>query len=176
MPPEPVRREVERTLVAGDWSAVSPDNFRYRFGTESQARGYITETIGFRITDTFLFAILRVRFALLFPTANRKGWDQLAPSTRRNYLASRAAQSEAQAHAMTVEQWYAVAPDLKAFRRKARGRSGGELAGRQETEFAVYVTRRYSVVLSEPEHLAIAESIRAAQERARQMMMGPTFG
>ena len=103
-----IRREVERVLVAGSWDAVTPDNFRVTFRTESQARDYVTEDVGFRMSDKQLFGILRLRYAVFAkPTGNRKGWAQLSETTRRNYAASQAAQAEARMHGMTVEEWYA---------------------------------------------------------------------
>ena len=108
-----VRRETERTLVAGSWEAVEPDNYRVKSDSEAEARAYITEIVGFRSSDVQLYAILRVRYQLLGPTVNRKGWRSLSPQTKKDYLASRGAQSEAAANNMTVPQWYAKAPDLR---------------------------------------------------------------
>src|ERR1035437_582339 len=108
-----IRREVERVLVAGSWDAVAPDNFRVSFPTEAQTRDDVTEDIGFRISDRQLYGILRLRYAVFAkPTGGRKGWEQLSAETRKNYRGSSAAKSEARAHGLTVEEGYAVAPDL----------------------------------------------------------------
>lgn len=159
-----VRREVDRTLVAGSWDAVKPDNFRSVFPDERMARDYITEMVGFRITDTFLFGIVRVRFEEGRATVNRKGWGELSESTRKGYEGSYAAKVEAAAHNLTVPEWYAVAPDLKTFRRKATGRTGREQS-RLDVEFIVYITRKYKQVISSDEVQGLQASIRAAHQR-----------
>jgi len=160
-----IRREVERVLVAGSWDAVTPDNFRVTFRTEAQARDYVTEDIGFRMADKQLFGILRLRYAVFArPTGNRKGWEHLTDATRRNYAASGAAQTEARMHGMTVEEWYAVAPDLKAFRRKAKGRGKtGVGVGVGEVEFPVYIARKYKGLIEDP--TGLSASIREAHQR-----------
>lgn len=162
-----VTREVERVLVAGSWDAVAPENFRATFMDERSARDYITETVGFRESDTMLYGILRVTYQTnRYRTANRKGWDQLNPTTQKNYAASRAFQAEARSAGMTVEAWYAVAPDLKAARRKARGRVGGRTFRRSSTEsseYPVYITRHYKGTIEDV--AGLAESIRSAYQR-----------
>jgi hypothetical protein len=164
-----VTREVERVLVAGSWEAVSPENFRSTFLDERMARDYITETVGFRESDTMLYGILRVTYQTnRRPTANRKGWDQLNPTTRKNYAASKAFQSEAQANHMSVEEWYAVAPDLKAARRKAKGRVGKQtfnLKATESSEYPVYIARRYKGMIEDV--VGLSESIRSAFERQK---------
>jgi hypothetical protein len=160
-----VRREVARELVAGSWDAVEPDNFRSIFPAYSQAEGYVTQDVGFMLGDTFLYAIVRVRFSLLRPTANRRGWDKLKPETRRNYLASKAAQREAQYHQLSVPEWYEVAPDLKAFRRHAKGRTGAESSTGGAQEFFVYIARDYRMTLGNEDALRISAGVREAHAR-----------
>ena len=163
-----VRREVERTLVRGSWDAVEPDNFRQNFPDQDQAEDYVFNEVGFDPEDTFLYAIVRVRFESLRATGNRRGWDRLSPQTKKDYLGSSAAQSEAKRHAMSVPQWYEVAPDLKAFRRHAKGRSGREDATR-DLEFVVYVARDYEPV-SGAEALRISAGVQAAHARNVERM------
>lgn len=148
--------------MAGSWEAVDPDNYRVKSDSEAEARAYITEIVGFRQSDIQLFAILRVRYQMLGPTVNRKGWRSLSPQTKKDYLGSSSAQAEARAHNMTVPQWYAKAPDLKAFRRKARGRTGSESVNKN-VEFLVYIARKYRGTISDVEGLQA--SIHAAHER-----------
>lgn len=180
MPDGGVRRETERSLVAGSWDAVEPDNFRVTFPDERMARDYVFEVVGFRQQDTFLYAILRLRFDTFNRITNRKGWDQLSAQTRHDYEASRAAQLEAQYHQMTVRQWYEVAPDLKAFRRKAQGRSGPETVTNRSVEFAVYIARKYREVIDSTEGAAIGRHIREQQrkqaERLKDVFAQTRFG
>lgn len=164
-----VTREVERVLVAGSWDAVSPENFRSTFTDERQARDYVFLIVGFRPSDTMLYGILRVTYETnRYRTANRKGWWELNPTTRKNYAASRAFQAEAQSNGMSVEQWYAVAPDLKAARRKAKGRVGGrtfDKTATESSEYPVYIARKYKGMIEDVPGLS--ESIRSAYERQK---------
>ena len=159
--------------MAGSWDAVEPGNFRHSYRSEDQALGYITEDVGFRTSDTFLYGIVRVRFAVLFKTANRKGWNDLSAQTRADYLGSSAAQSEARYHHMSVAEWYEYAPDLKAFRRKAKGRTGGEGITGGDTEYEVYIARRYKEVLSSEDATDLRASIHAAHERTKRIFKLP---
>lgn len=164
-----VTREVERVLVAGSWDAVALENFRSTFMDERQARDYVFRIVGFRESDTMLYGILRVTYQTnRYRTTNRKGWDNLSPTTRKHYAASRAFQAEARGAGMSVEQWYAVAPDLKAARRKARGRVGGRTfrtTATESSEYPVYIARTYKGMIEDV--VGLSESIRSAYERQK---------
>lgn len=153
-------------LVAGDWSAASGDNFRQISFSEDQAFAYIRST-GFNLSDTFLYAIVRVSYAVLSPTPNRKGWEELEPETRKRYLGSRAAKYEAQFHQMSVPEWYRFAPDLKAFRGHARGRAGPEGITGQQTEWIIYIARDYKVTLTTEEAARISAGVKQAATARR---------
>lgn len=135
-------REVSRELVAGSADVVAVENLRQTFLSLEEAREYVRGA-GFDLSaDRALYAIVRTTYAEM-PHTRRRPMADLAPSTRRRYLASRQAQAEARAHGMTVEAWYERAPDLRAFRGHARGRRPqGAIFPRSEN-FTVYIARDY---------------------------------
>ncbi len=144
MPRAPLWREVARTHVAG-LGERSPDNFRGAFISLDVAAAYIASA-GFTEEDQELWRIDRVVVGQRRPTRRRR-WDDLRESYQKRLLGSRVMQAEARQAGMTVQEYYEVAPSLKA----ARGHGAGQHRGRYEVPnikvwYEVYIARDYERV------------------------------
>lgn len=181
-----------RRVVAGNAKvATDGDNFRYWFSTTREARDYVRDT-GLYV-DPGIWAIVRMPLTRLkhgaFDIGGRmknpkpkRGTmaSTLSPSQLKRYRGSRQAKAEAEAHGMSLEQWYRVAPDLKAFRghaptrKKREGETNEQYKARiddgGEVAFAVYIARDSDVAASAPSkrEAASAASKRRWQTRKKR--------
>jgi hypothetical protein len=122
-----VARFTRHSLVYGTPAAVSEENRRQTFDVKDgdeeaafrQALRYLEDGLGSSAAD--LGAIVRVSVSVL-PQTRRRNWSELSPNQQKRYAGSRQAKEEARQHGATVQEWYKLAPDLKAFRGHARGR------------------------------------------------------
>ncbi len=102
-------------------AAFTDENKRYTFdfdpGGENKAFRdavqYLEDGLGSSAPD--LGGIQLVSVSIL-PRTRRGSWKELSAGQRKRYAASRKAQEEARQHAVSIERWYEIAPDLKAFR------------------------------------------------------------
>ena len=122
-----VARFERHTLVFGTPAAISDENRRQTFDIDRDdpekarrdAQAYLEDGLGTSAED--LGAIVRVSVSVL-PQTRRRNWSELSPNQQKRYAGSRQAKEEARQHGATVQEWYKLAPDLKAFRGHARGR------------------------------------------------------
>ena len=122
-----VARFERHTLVFGTPAAISDENRRQTFDIDRDdpekarrdAQAYLEDGLGTSAED--LGAIVLVSVSVL-PRTRRRSWAELSPNQKKRYAGSRQAKEEARQHGATVEEWYELAPDLKAFRGHARGR------------------------------------------------------
>jgi len=171
----PERRELTREVVAGSPAVVTVDNIRRTYLSLAEARDYVLSGVGFRVrADADLYAIVRTTYIELPPT-RRRGWETLAASTKRGYSQNKQFRAEARAHQMSVEEYYAVVPDLKTARR--HGGKGRRTAGPvfpSEENFTVYIARDYRNVAKERQR-ALSRTTRAAIRRRRREIPDPTW-
>lgn len=156
---DPTRAQARRGLVAGSAEAAVGENYRYTAMDLDTAESYIFDDVGFdREEEAQMFAIVETAGGV--PRTPRRSLADLSASTRRNYLGSRAAQQEAALHGMTAAEWYEVAPDVKAFRRKAGPREFSEPV------YHVYIARTSDPALSQAERRRL--STRTARAVAKR--------
>lgn len=183
------RRDAERRIVAGTPEAATRDeNFRYVFATVEEARGYVDSAGLEELPEAWAIEAVpsrrvqregrRVQYRV-----QRPALSHLSKAQQRRYLGSRQAREEAEAHGMTIREWYRRAPDLKAFRGHAperRRRVGESIEDYAERlgllapfEYAVYISRNYEHTGSQSERRRERATSRrvkriAAQRRARR--------
>lgn len=116
-------RGASARLVRGNSAVVNPENFRAEALALEQIEAYLSDIFGDLRDDAqqgdVLWAITQEYTEGRF--TKRRSLDALSARTRRDYLGSGVAKREAAAHGLSVEAWYEVAPNVKAFRRQVRG-------------------------------------------------------
>ncbi len=159
-------------LVQGNPAAVQDENFRYKFPTEEAARYYLAEPFP-EILDLprgvplffVIWCITRQATGVTRWTKRRSLSE--SPTTRKNYLASGRAKEEARLNGVsTTEEWYQVAPDLLAFRRKAPARQFSQIW------YCTYI-RGSDVLAATPEQIAEAEAGLARLKRRAKRDLDP---
>ena len=121
-PARRVARITHHEVVFGDPETGADENFRQSFEFDPggqarafrQAMGYLEEGLGDSAAD--LGAIVLVSVSILPQTRRRGSLSELSANQQKRYRGSRQAKEEARQHAVSLEEWYQIAPDLLAFR------------------------------------------------------------
>ena len=153
-----------RSLADGSWRVVRPENFRYSFGDERQARDYI-RSAGL-IDDPETFAIVSVTGRQIRPGGPilRERLGSRSPSYQSRIRNSRSFRAEAARNGMDVDDWYRRAPNLSS----ARGHT--ETEPRARPGFHTYIAREYTGLgprRSERRRI-LAERVKRAHQRQRR--------
>ncbi len=123
---QPVARFTRHERIFGH-APINDENRRQTYDIDRddpqdalrKAHRYLEDALGTSAED--LGAIVLVSVSVL-PRTRRRSWAELSPRQKARYAGSRQAKEEARQHGATVEEWYELAPDLKAFRGHAAGR------------------------------------------------------
>jgi hypothetical protein len=168
---------VSSRVIQGNPAVAIDENDRgaSRSTNLHQVRLYVADALGTYPTGGIdrgaIFAITE-ESDITYRRTPRRSIDDLSERTRRDYLASRVAQREAAEHGMSVRDWFAVAPNIKAFRRKVRAPQEFRADQYQRPErsilYRAFIARDYEGLALPPEARAeLSAAVKAAWARRR---------
>jgi len=154
-----VRRGEIRIAGSGP---VREEWFRYEYLHRDAALAYAREVESAGVPREMI-AVTEWRRGI----TRRRSLEDLSPNTRRDYLGSSRAKEEARMNGFSVIRWYEVAPDLKAFRRKAPARRFTSIDLGATPTWRVYVSRDSSLLPS-TSRSQMSAAVKAAWRRRGQ--------